>query len=281
MAYGIANSYGRPSFEEICGMLDLAFSNGVRTIDTARTYGESEELIGKALFEINLPFRIISKLSPDVCVGSTLSKESISKVEVSLHESLQYLQLERIDTLLLHRGFQRTCHNGEIWEYLKTQKRNGLIGKIGISAVTPIEAIDALEDGSVDVIQVATSILDQRLFKQGFFEKARERGVEVHVRSIFLQGLAFLNETSIPKNLEFAIPQLRKITDFARVKDVAPELIWLSFAKRLEASHLVIGSESINQLQMNLRAFQDSFDTEEITKLIEVLPDYILDPSKW
>jgi aryl-alcohol dehydrogenase-like predicted oxidoreductase len=283
-SYGISNKTGKPKKSEIERMLDFAALSNISTIDTARTYGLSEKLIGEILkTRPNNEFRIITKLSPDIYEQGVSEKDTVIKVEISVQESIKALQVEKLDTLLLHHGFHRSVMSGTIWETLKGLQNSGVISKIGISAINPEEALEALCDPSVEVLQVASSLLDQRLIRNGFFEKALKQNREVFVRSVYLQGVAFLDPNRLPGHLKPLAPILNSIQTLSQDLHVKPEEIWLHFARSISAKNLVLGTESLNQLMSNFEIMSKpiSAAVEEFSNEIPQFDDALLDPSLW
>jgi aryl-alcohol dehydrogenase-like predicted oxidoreductase len=283
MAYGIANTDGRPSFELLRRMVALALGSSVDVFDTAPAYGESEVVLGRLMSELSQPVRVVTKLGSDVCDPTMSVDEATARARASLNASRRALRTERIDTLLLHRAEHRTCCGGVVWEWLRTQRSHGRIRKLGISARTPDEAIDALDDPDVEVMQVASSLLDQRLARRGFFTLARERGKEVHVRSVFLQGVAFLSPEALPGHLKAARAGLALIAEFESDMRADRGRAWLLYGRTLPTARLVLGSETTAQLESNLEGFLAPIPPEvrELASRIPPLPDDVLDPSRW
>lgn len=283
-SYGISNKTGKPEKSEIESMLGFATLSDITIIDTARTYGLSEKVIGEILkTRPDNKFRIITKLSPDVYEQGVSEKDTITKVKISIQESIKALQVEKLDTLLLHRGFHRSIMSGIIWETLKGLQNSGVISKIGISAVNPEEALEAICDPSVEVIQVASSLLDQRLIRDGFFDKALKQNREVFVRSVYLQGVAFLDPNRLPGHLKPLAPTLNSIQILSQDLHVKPEEIWLHFARSISAKNLVLGTESLSQLMSNFDIMNKpiSAEVEEFSSKIPQFDAALLDPSLW
>jgi aryl-alcohol dehydrogenase-like predicted oxidoreductase len=265
-------------------MMDIAFESGVDLLDTARAYGESEAVIGSLLSDNERTIvRVVTKLAPDVWQVGLPAAEAVSRVETSLILSMQALRVSCLDTLLLHREEQRTCCDGRLWDALKTAQDEGRIGKLGISAATPDQAMNALSDPDVEVMQVATSLVDQRLVRRGFFEAARRAGKEIHVRSVFLQGVAFLTPNTFGEHLKSVRSNLNRIAALAEGLEIHKGMLWLLYARTLPANRLVLGTETEAQLRDNLAGF-DLPIPAEVTQLasdLEPMPDALLDPALW
>ena len=287
MAYGISNSTGPPSDPELDRMLRRAATLGIDTLDTARAYQASESRIGQALQQLDLAsaFRIVTKVSPDILNQETQpgSTNALESLRSSFEASSEALSPARIDTLLFHRGSHRFAADGRLWESLQRLRERDLVRRVGISASQPSEAKAALADRAIDVMQVPASLLDQRLAKSGFFEHARERGIEVHIRSVFLQGIAHLPIDRIPPHLIDAIGSIREIENFANQAGRTPAEIWLDYARTLPADRLVLGFESEAQLVSSASRFKESVTpgVSEFAAGLVSLPDAVLDPSLW
>lgn len=282
--YGIANQTGHPDLDEVRAMLVAAAGAGVDTIDTAAAYGRAEDVVGR-LAPGDGDWRIVTKLAPDVWVPGTDTADALAATEASLARSRRLLRRDHIDVLLLHRPVHRTCCEGAVWSLLRAERDAGSIGRLGISALTPEDAHAALDDPQVEALQVAGSLLDQRLHRSGFFEAARSSGREVHVRSTFLQGVAFLDVDALPAHLSPARPALETIDRWAAERSVPRHVAFLAFAGTLPVSRLVLGCERLDQLESNLSAVAAAAAvTDDIAALARDLPDLdasVLDPSKW
>ena len=284
MPYGLANRAGPPDDRELAAMLAGAHAAGLRTIDTARAYGESERRIGERLGEAR-DWRVVTKLAPDVHepgldIGSTLER-----TQQSLAASRAALGLDSLPALLLHRFAHRHASGGRLWRLLLAEREAGRIGSLGVSAATPEEAWAALEDPDIEVIQVATSLLDLRLYRQGYFPRARELGRTIYVRSLFLQGVALLPRETLPAFLAPLSPALAMIERNARALGVAPRALYLGFARELPGVHPLLGCETQAQLAALLEDWSsEAVDGAALAALVEALPTHeaeLVDPSRW
>ncbi len=284
MPYGIANRDGQPERREIQTLLATARDAGIRVLDTARAYGDSERAIGDSIHPEE-GWRILTKLAPDVhCEGIGLA-EVLERVATSLTESRNALRLDVLPTLLLHRFAHRHVAGGRLWRMLLAERDAGRITSLGASAATPEEAWAALEDPDIEVLQVATSLLDLRLHRQGFFQRARELGRTVYVRSIYLQGVAHLEPEFLPRPLSGLVESMRMIRRLASQLGVPTRALYLAFVRDLPGASLVLGCEKAVQLEEVLRDWtSDAVDAGQLTTLVDALPalpDELLDPSRW
>lgn len=114
-----------------------------------------------------------------------------------------------------------------------------------------VDALEALEDPAIEVTQVPASLLDQRLARDGFFENASDRNVEIHARSLFLQGVAMLSADRLPPHLAPCRPIVEVIQTYAEQVGEKVTDVWFDYARSLPVIRLVIGTESLRQLNGN------------------------------
>jgi hypothetical protein len=190
--YGIANNQGKVSANIAKNILMHAQLAGIDTLDTASVYGNSEEQLG----EIGVKdWRIITKLSnvPNLCDDISLW------VRGQVFKSIQSLKVRSIAGLLLHDTGQLTgLHGQQIWSALKTLKDEGVIEKIGFSIYHPNELEILWESYRPDIVQAPYNIFDRRLEQSGWLQIMSDYRVEIHIRSVFLQGLLLMDKDSRP-----------------------------------------------------------------------------------
>jgi aryl-alcohol dehydrogenase-like predicted oxidoreductase len=179
MDYGINNSRGKVPKEEVFEILNKALQSGVHTLDTSYSYGESEAVIGDFIGKYRKNFKVVSKLP----------KCDARDVESIVDASLKKLNVGMFYGYLIH-NFQHYLDNPEILNALEKLKSEGKIRQVGFSLYFPHELDYVLENKiQVDMILVPYSIFDQRFEK--YFARLKKRDVEIHIRSVFLQGLVF------------------------------------------------------------------------------------------
>ena len=282
--YGIANRLGPPSPSGIEEMIDVARSAGIDTLDTAHAYGRSEEVVGGALPRGDR-WTVVTKLRPDLSPETAGRAEALRRAEASLRMSCERLGLETLPIVLLHRARHRTVCAGAIWRFLLDRREAGQIGQLGVSAGSPEEAAEALGDPDVGVIQVAANLLDQRLVRDGFFENARCAGKVVHVRSVFLQGVAHLPLDGLPPYLEGLRRPLVRMRAYAHELGRSLDELFLLFARDLPVHRVVVGCESPGQLRANLQNWErPNISVEpraELAEMVAELECRLLDPALW
>jgi aryl-alcohol dehydrogenase-like predicted oxidoreductase len=279
--YGIANTAGQPSTDDVSRMLEIADRAGVRTIDTARDYGSSEAIIGELVPRTG--WRIVTKLAAQL--PATSSDDAVAAASASVTESLSALREPVLDTLLLHRLEHMTNWDGAVWRALIAMRDTGRIQHLGISALRPNEAWAALGHPDVDVIQVASNLFDQRLVRAGFFEAAVAAGKEVFVRSVFLQGVAHLHPDRLPSHVAVLRPSLIEIREFAAIRGWQTFAPFLYFAYDTPGARVLIGAEAVTQVAECLAEWalaQERYEAvRELAAAIPELPTSVLNPWEW
>lgn len=272
MVYGIANRTGQPAVDAVREMLGIARSVGVRHLDTARAYGESERVIGEATDSDGF-WSILTKLTPDA--------DTPERAVASLDASRQALRRDKLGAVLLHRWATRAA----VWDVLRRERDAGRVGLLGASAGDPDEAWRMLADPDVQVIQVATSLFDQRLSRAGFFERARAAGKTVFVRSVFLQGAARLPPEDLPPHLTGLAEPSRTARRWAADRGVPAAVPLMTFAATLPGAWVLLGCESPAQLASNLRDWEAARPlVGEVGPLAAAIPELtaeVLNPALW
>lgn len=196
MRYGISNVSGKVSLADGEAILKYAASTGIDTIDTAMAYGDSEQVLGNIGLE---GFNVVTKL-PEIPDYITDIEGWVIK---SVKDSVSRLGVECLYGLLLHRPGQLFGPKGvEILSALRLLKELGIVKNLGVSVSAPCE-FDALFDiYDFDVVQCPFNLVDRRLINSGWLEKLSTAGVEIHIRSSFLQGLLLIPRDSIPSKFK-------------------------------------------------------------------------------
>ncbi|MBI5683047.1 MAG: aldo/keto reductase [Deltaproteobacteria bacterium] len=194
--YGISNHNGKTPLDEVEKILDVAMRNGISVIDTAALYGTSEEVLGKTLPECHR-FKIVTK-TPRF-TSSAITSDDVRRLEDSFFQSLHKMKCAAIYGLLFHNADDLLSENGHIlFNKMTDLKQKGLVEKIGVSVYTALQIDEILGKFQIDIIQLPINVFDQHLLVSGHLSKLKKRGVEIHVRSAFLQGLLLMSSETLP-----------------------------------------------------------------------------------
>lgn len=287
--YGVANIYGKPDHQKSKEILKAAADHGVNSFDTAPLYGDSEKIIGSFLSSyphLSKPPIVITKLPPITLNGEANSNKTYNVVREAVIKSIERLRTSRIPIYLLHRASDIDAYGGLIVESLLKLKDEGLIGVFGVSVYTPEEVQHALEVEAIQAIQIPINIFDHRLIKAGLLDQLKNKSFIVFARSIFLQGLFFLNIDNLPAGLGLAEKPLRQLRELSFQQEINIAEIALTFVRDLPGiTSVVIGAETPNQVLEDIGLLQSlplsSELREEITDLFSNLPAELINPSLW
>ncbi len=274
LKYGVANISGQVSPNEATVILQQAQAAGIDTLDTAIAYGESEQRLGNIGIE---GWQVVSKLPamPDDC------KDVAGWVRETVRGSLQRLSLDGLYGLLLHRPQQLLESRGEdLYAALVELKDRGLVRKIGISIYDPGELGLLWPRFQLDLVQAPFNILDRRLEASGWLARLHQAEAEVHVRSIFLQGLLLIEAGRRPEKFNRWQLLWNRWDQWLNDQALTPVQACLGFVmSRPEINRIVVGVDNLRQLQEILVAAEMRVPTPPTAIMSEDLN--LINPSRW
>lgn len=240
--YGIKNSCGKTSLDEVRMILSKAGSLSVEYIDTGARYGDSESVIGRSL-PSGHSFKLITK---SIICGDNES-DWPREIESGFHSSLKNLGCDSIYGFLLHNGENL---NQEVWHKLQSLRSQGLVEKIGVSAYDPEQVKVWAREFDFDLIQVPVNIFDKRFLNADVQEFCKERKIEMHARSVFLQGLLLMESHSLPPYFSAVKDQVENFANRCKDANISRLAACLSFLHtQEEVAATVVGVESLDQLE--------------------------------
>lgn len=256
MNYGIANNAGKPSEEVSNGILRMALTKGVTSLDTARGYGDSEEVIGRFLktWEGETPFITTKILDLQGDSPAQLEKFAAQSVETSLER----LGLNKVNAVMLHRPADMFRHGRATEKAMESLVKLGYADQVGASIYTAEDIREMLKYEAFTVTQVPMSIFDQRLIADGSVAALAQRDYTVFVRSVFLQGLFFLDPDRItdPLLVEHAVPGIRRLRAIAEELGLTVAQLAIAFMRDCAGvTSLVLGADNPRQVQENVAYF--------------------------
>ena len=272
-AYGVSNARGQVPIAEVGAILKRAADAGVRTLDTAANYGEAEAVLG-TLGDATKPFRLVTKTAS--------IRNGVEAVIARARQSVETLRRKPIDLLLVHAVSDLLAADGpKLWQSLLALRDEGLFGGIGISCYLADDPVALARRFHPAAMQLPASLLDQRLIRSGDLAAIKDMGVEIHVRSIFLQGLLFLPEDRLPAKLKHAAPQLAAIRQRIAQVGSTPLEAALAFAlARPEIDVAVVGVTTLAELDEIIAAAQKPPPTID-WQACALDDETVLTPSQW
>tara|TARA_B100002019_G_scaffold266364_1_gene256601 strand:+ start:572 stop:1429 length:858 start_codon:yes stop_codon:yes gene_type:complete len=273
MRYGLLNK-SAVSQSEIKKILQLSKNKNIKTIDTAISYGRSEFKLGEANVS---KFKIISKLPSLINADNNIQDWVIKNIE----NSLKKLKIKSLEGLLFHdsKDFKSPKVSAALdaLQYLKKIKK---IKKIGVSIYCPTELSAINRKFMPDLVQAPFSIIDRRLENSGWLNWLKENDVEIHARSIFLQGLLLLDANHRPKKFLKYKKFWKEWDSWLLRRNLSPLQACIGFcnSNRL-IDKFVIGIDNYKNLKEIIS--QSKFKIKDIPESLSQKDKEFINPSSW
>ncbi|WP_085909921.1 aldo/keto reductase [Kiloniella majae] len=278
--YGVSNINGQPSDHAVKAILERVVSSGLGYLDTASTYGDSEIRIGKYLPPSH-SLSIVTKaplFEPDV-----LTEKDGEKLYTHALQSLERLKQDCLYCLLIHHGSALTKTGSQyLLEALMRLKEEGLVKKTGISIYGAEELDKILTYFTPDLVQLPLNIFDQRLLKSGHIQRLKNMNVEVHLRSLYLQGLLLMHQDDLPDFFSSLKPAFSKLDHYCHVYNLSRVEICLAFGyHRPEVNGVIIGVSSESELDELIKSIPKIKTIDlDFSSLAQSCAN-VLNPSHW
>jgi aryl-alcohol dehydrogenase-like predicted oxidoreductase len=276
LPYGVNNQDGQVRTQEASEIVAYGRAHGIDTVDTAIAYGESELRLG----EIGMQgWRVITKL-PAVPSGV---HDIAQWMRESVEQSLRRLKVTTLQGLLLHQPLQLFSSEGDaIYEGLLALKRQGIVEKIGVSVYSPDDLEQLCLRFHFDLVQAPFNVFDRRLAQSGWLRRLHQLGTEVHVRSVFLQGLLLMEIESRPAQFKRWDALWRRWHTWLADEQLTALTACLAFAFSFaEISRVVVGADSVQQLQEIIATARTSTDVPMPPEILSTDDLELIHPSEW
>lgn len=275
MKYGVANASGKPDAGELTRMLMAARTAGVSLIDTAFQYGDAENVIGELSAQA-AAFEIVTKtarLGPET---------GVSGVAAAFRTSLERLRRGAVYGLLVHNPDILLSPDADaFWNVLEQAKSEGLVRKIGVSVYDPEQLKIITQGRQIDLVQLPCNIYDQRFIRTGAITALKSAGVEVHLRSAFLQGLLLMDTVQLPAHFDPIRAHHAAFRTWCADHGLTPVEAALRFALvQSGADKVLVGAETEAQLR-EILAVADRESCPHIPDEFEISAVEFINPSHW
>jgi len=279
--YGISNTLGQTSTGEVSKILLRAHKAGIRVLDTAAQYGNSEQVLGDTLKIIrDERFLIVTKT---IHFNREIDPDAASdEVITEFRNSLARLGKTSIYGLLVHNCNDLLDDGGNyLYSRLCDLKKQGNVSKIGVSVYSPEQTHKVLDRFQIDIVQGPLSVLDQRMINSGILAELSSKNIEFHARSVFLQGLLLMKPDSLHKYFSNVREIIKRFHDKANEYGMTPLEASLSCVLGINNVNTVIcGVNTLAQLEEIISAekkMNTGYDFSEFA----IDDTNIIDPSKW
>ena len=278
--YGVSNRGGQPSEAEAAAILECALECGVAAIDTAPAYGDAEALLGR-LLPADAAIRIVTKTAP--MSGPEVTAATCDEVRRSAERSLGRLRRDRLDALLVHHGSDLALPGGERLAGCLAEMRDaGIARQLGVSVYDRAE-LDAVRHLlPLDLVQLPLNAFDQRFLRDGTLEELHGEGIEVHIRSVFLQGLLLMEAGELPAHLTMAKQPLHRYHEARGRLDLTPIEAALGFVGAAPGVDVVlVGTNSVRELEECAAALRERSGREMDYASLAIDDPSLVDPRRW
>jgi uncharacterized protein len=277
LEYGINNNSGKPNQEAVCAILDLAYENKVRLLDTAEAYGNAQEIIGAYHKQSKNKFDVITKFSSKRNdLSSTLAER--------IYQDLQTLNISSLYCYMYHSLTDFRTYYDKHKEDIKILKESGIIDKLGVSVYTDAEMDEVLSKKDLDLIQLPFNLLDNNSRRSDSIRKAKDIGIEIHTRSVFLQGLFFKDLDQLPVKLKDLKPALSKIKDIAERNHLSLTELALNYViQQPNIDKVLIGVDSTGHLSQDIGSMGNKISLQVLKEIDSINIEHtdMLNPSNW
>ena len=274
--YGISSKSGKVKPNEVDNILNYAYSQHIDLLDTAPAYGSSEDILGK----VNIQrFRVITKTRHFNNIE--INTNDVELMKQDFYQSLKDLKKDRAYALLIHNAIDLLKPGSKkLFNQLEKFKQQQKILKIGVSIYDYNQLQSILENFDIDLVQLPFNILDRRLINSGMLGELQNRGIEVHARSIFLQGLLLMNEHERPEKFKRWAPLWRIWHEWLNDNQISALEASIRHAITMpELSNVLVGVDSKEQL-MEIMIASNGVLPNIPTELYSNDVD-LLNPSNW
>jgi aryl-alcohol dehydrogenase-like predicted oxidoreductase len=277
--YGVSNKLGQTTSEEVNKILEFAATQNISYLDTAPAYGDSEIVLGHNLTSPH-SFRLVTKTNK-------IDKPNISDEDVKLTLNTFKLSLKRLKQssvygLLVHHPDDLLGKGGDrLMAGLESLKEQGLVTKIGISVYNRKQIDMLLDRYSISLLQIPMNVFDQRFIENSYLQEIKSKNIEIHARSVFLQGLLFMTEKDVPNYISEIIPHLQKYHQANKRNGVSSLQAAVGFVNTVqEVDTLLVGINTLEQLKEIVSAIDYKADLTYLQELA-VQDERLVNPALW
>jgi len=275
--YGINNTIGKMSEDKVFELLENAYDLGIKTLDTAEAYGNAHIVISNFHKQSKKRFNIISKYS------SSNFDYPIDLVErIQVHCSS--FNVNYLEGYMFHSydDFKMNINNDP--NVLDNIKNSGLVKKIGVSVYANDEIENLLNFKNINLIQLPFNLFDNEYQRKEILEKVKKRNIEIHTRSVFLQGLFFKDINTLTNCLLPLKHNLSKLSLILKNYNISMDSLALNYPlNKTYIDKVLIGVDSLEQLKNNIKVTENDFDKSIYEKIdcIQIKNTKLLNPSNW
>ena len=243
MNYGISNTNGVPTDMELKEIFKTMDKAGIDTLDTAHSYGNAQNRLRSFITDKN---KVISKINIS----------NIDNLKIQISESLSNIGLDKFEGFFF-QNVKTLIKNKVYWDQAIEIKKSGLVNQIGFSIYNPKDLFELIGRGVIpDIIQIPFNIFDRRF--EPHLKRIKSYGIEIHVRSVFLQGLLISSYLTDPIGFEKWNVLWNNYRKWINQIEVSPVDACLNHVRSYDSiDKIVIGITSNQELKEIILAFKN------------------------
>lgn len=274
--YGVNSTEGKVEPKEVENILHYARSKGIDLLDTAPAYGNSEKILGQVGAK---NIKVVTKTRHFNSLE--INDSDVNLLNNDFYHSLKHLKQDSVYGVLVHNADDLLKSGSEkLFKQLQELKQAEKIVKIGVSVYDHNQLQAILDNFDIDLVQLPFNILDRRLIDSGMLPMLKNKGIEVHARSIFLQGLLLMNNQDRPEKFNHWNALWKIWNEWLNDNQITALEATIRHAVSMpEISKVLVGVDNVGQLK------------EIVVASIGVLPKIpdelftndvnLLNPSNW
>lgn len=276
MDYGINPASRQAGLQDVGKILRYAFDQGISLLDTAPSYGDSEAVLGRS---DTSNFKIVTKTRH--FSSTQISPDDISLMRRDFANSLSVMHRDSVYGVLVHNASDLLKEGSDkIFEQLVTYREEGKLDKVGVSIYSYEQLEKILQNFEIDLVQLPFNILDRRLIDKGMLNYLEQENIEVHARSIFLQGLLLMSKNNRPTQFDYWNGLWSLWDEWLNDHHLTALEASIRYAiARPEISSVLVGVDSEAQLREIIKASHG--EIPEVPNDLFMDDENLLNPSKW
>ena len=275
--YGINSIEGQVQPGQVDSILNYARLKGIDLLDTAPAYGNSEKILGK--MDVT-NFKVVTKTRH--FDSFKINNNDVKTLNSDFYCSLNDLKQSKVYGVLVHNaGDLLKPGAGKLFDQLQELKQAEKIMKIGVSVYSHSQLQSILDNFDIDLVQLPFNILDRRMIDSGMLAKLQEKDIEVHSRSVFLQGLLLMSEKNRPDKFQCWNVLWKIWHEWLNDNQISALEATIKYAISIpEITKGLVGVDTVNQLkEIVVAASSEVFP--DIPPEIFTNDVNLLNPSKW
>ena len=274
--YGALGTNKRLSTDKLKTLIQLLKEKNIDTLDTSLLYGDA---VNRIMNYCDQKFQIYTKFAANL---ESNTQGFVFKNRALISKAITKFPNQTVHGLYVHNVeaiFSPNFH--KLVDLLQEVKEKYKNLKIGISVYSNNEIEEVLKVWTPDIIQLPVNLFDRRLINSGALYKLKDRCVEIHARSIFLQGILLAERSDLPAVFDRWTENFEKLEQWCLDKNISKTAICLSFVHNLQwVDRIVLGVNDGGQLVDILNS--KLLDSQKgISKLAVHDSDKLLDPRTW